>query len=554
MIKKIQRPWIILLIITSLSHGQLFFNDGLYWDGWLIKGYLDSNDWLAIKETTSEMGLPVAGYIAWIPKLLGIHEYYKQISFLLIYIASIFLYKSSIRLGFLNRFESLFLSIIAVCYPAYQTTIEISTLNYLVFLAIFYFSSYLLIEGLFGKYRQYYFVIAIVCLILFLVSFNLNSLLTYYYSLIILIAIKIQNAENSINSEGNLKKLTIFFVLPILFWAFRSLITPPNGLYGNYHSINFSLINSIVLIKEFIRISIFDQILNSFRLLSSYIIILLINIAIIYYIYNNFYIKKFTENHVSEPLFRSSNNFWLTIFSLLILFNAIFPYVAVGIGPSFEGFSTRHNLLIAVPVGLLFLIIFRYYSSIYSELRYKSKLSYKRTQLVIIFTLIFSFILACNNFYIRWQARAIKDHALIQALSNNNDISFNSIFWIDDRMILGPENRYDYYEYSSMFKKIWGGQGRIGIPINDYEADKNLLFKKNKYHLIHRYNLKDLNINGNEIFIKIIPLTNLSEFQLVKNYFKAKFSSHLSGTRDVSEFLRKILIIEIYTSREQIIN
>jgi hypothetical protein len=545
--KSVLNHYVIIFIITLLSHGLLLINDGLYWDGWLSKGYLDNGDWESVKQQTFEMGLPVIGYLMWALKVLKIHEYYKLTAFLMIFLSATLIYKIADRLKYTTKFESLLIAVIFVTFPAYQTSIEISTLQYLIFLFLFYLSIFLIVEVKYGDIQRYKYLINFLALVGLFISFNMNSLLVYFYAFILILAIKEININKNLLSEIKkfLIKNLIFILLPFIYFGCRKYLTPPHGLYEGYHSFNLDPIFIISLVIQYIRVSVLGQIFNSLVNLKGCLILLFIGFFCIeiYYRIAVFKFKKgFYSNINVDSWFNTANIRPLAFFSAVCIFTAILPYAVVGLFPAIRGVNTRHSILISLPVALLIISIFRNYSINFNQLDKASRIIFKKTQLIIIWILVLSFIYSCNLYYISWQARAIKDNAVLSILKSKGDIKSHSIYWIDDQYKIGPTAEYSYYEYSSMFKKIWGGESRLGLPLTYYDSNRSIL-QKGQISMIHRYNLGEFDARGSSLFMTIKPKQNYSEAELVFLYYINRSKSFYKKI-DMNNFYDNLLSIE----------
>jgi len=539
------QPYFGLLLTLMACHGLLLMNDGIYWDDWLSIGYLKNGDWQSLSEQTSEMGLPLLGYFQWTLKLLNIYTHYKIIAFLLIYISSVLIYKTSLNLRILTATESFLIAVIFIAFPAYQVTVLFCTLNYLFCLSLFYLAAYIYVESLGKKSLGLIRMLRVGAATIFFISFNLNSLLVYFYAFLMLMFF----SQKSRDGGTWIKNLSSFIranwpiiILPIAYWVIRSIFTPPHGLYANYHRLDVSAWQIFSLSISFIRVSVFGQFFSAARDLGDHVtvwLVLLIGVCVAYgYLIRNQRVK----NRVRENWFNDKHAISAFGFGLIALICAIFPYAAVGLSPESAGFGTRHNVLISLPVAILIISVFRIYSQSYGQLNLSSQIGFKRNQLLIISSVVLSFALSCNHYYISWEARAIKDRAFMHVLQSNPKLGDYATYWIDDRFQAGPALEYSYYEYSSMFKEVWGGESRIGVPISYLDTHPDGLSSKN-FNLIHRYNLRDYSENGKEVILIISPKIDLSEFRLVKNYYANRISS-LFGVDKSSEFLGQVLSVE----------
>ena len=540
-------PYVWLLSITIACHGLLLFNDGIYWDDWLTLGYLKNGDWQSLSEQTSEMGLPLLGYFQWSLKLLNIYAHYKVIAFLLIYTAAVLIYKTSINLCVLTGMESLLLAIIFIAFPAYQVSVLFCTLNYLFCLTLFYLAIYIYVKSLGGKRLGLVWALRLAAAVIFFISFNLNSLLVFFYAFLMLMFCNQKSRGAGLWVEelsSFIKANWLFIILPVAYWVLRATFTPPHGLYANYHSLNTSIWQIFYLSTSFIRVSLFGQLFSAISDLGDHVMIWLgvILVANVTYVY--LYQRRGKRNATLESWFNSKLAIATFVFGLITLICATFPYAAVGLSPEFTGFGTRHNVLISLPFAILMISVFRIYSQSYGQLDDISKIKFKRNQLLIICSLVFAFALSCNHYYISWEARAIKDRAFMHALQSNPQLKNYSIYWIDDKFLTSVANEYSYYEYSSMFKEVWGGESRIGLPIS-YLVDNPGGVSTGSFNLIHRYNLSEFDLNGKAIVLIIKSRENYSDFQLVKNYYFANMRGY-GNKLEVDRFLEQLILFGHY--------
>ncbi len=53
-------PWIGLILgYGFLTHGIILFNDGLYWDGWMLDVWQQHKDENSMRRFFSEVGMPI---------------------------------------------------------------------------------------------------------------------------------------------------------------------------------------------------------------------------------------------------------------------------------------------------------------------------------------------------------------------------------------------------------------------------------------------------------------------------------------------------------------
>jgi hypothetical protein len=171
----------------------------------------------------------------------------------------------------------------------------------------------------------------------------------------------------------------------------------------------------------------------------------------------------------------------------------MFPYVAVGLAPTLRGWSTRHTLLLGLPLGLLVVAGTRLAFSVGAR-------RYEPLRFGVLLTLAVGYFLATQESYIGWQARWVKDQSIIQQLSGLDPARRFSVIWIDDNFPLGGEGNYRFYEWSSIFRSAWGTQRTLGLDRKTSTPD--FLTTSSKF-FTSRYNLRDFDPAGCQALLTV---------------------------------------------------
>ena len=141
---------LILLVFTVAAHGLILFNDGLYWDAWMIDSWQRRRDWSTMKRFFSEVGMPLQPYlhrfIAGFPN--------RSIVYRLLVVASTYgsalaIYLTATRFGFLDENQALILSLLYLAYTGYHMNVDsIIVLQYGLPAAMFYWAAYVAFAAL----------------------------------------------------------------------------------------------------------------------------------------------------------------------------------------------------------------------------------------------------------------------------------------------------------------------------------------------------------------------------------------------------------------------
>ncbi len=491
--KIIARYYYIIVIISIFTHGLILINDGIFWDGWMIHGLHNENDWINLYEIFSQSGVI---FFAYFHRIMGLLPNfilgYRIIAFFSLLLSGIYIYKIGCISGYLNCNESLFISLISITYPAYQVLFEIILVPYIVCYLFFWLAVWVtLISMNSEKFKRI--SLRICSLFCFLISFNVNSLLVFYFGFLFLLFFVFSKKRMRLLSKNFfilfLNNIDFFF-LPFLYWFVKELFFPRHGLYSSYNQFQTSFHEIFRNLIIFIKNSVFGQLVNATEVVSNNIAITIFGILIILLVISR---RKplLEENNLSNPLI-------FLLYGFLIFILGILPYILTGLSPSVYGWSTRHNLLISLPLAFIIIGLIRLFFDHKNNFN-----SFSNMSLFFILFIIFSFSLTMISNHLNWHIRWIKDSSVMINLSKINGAENYSIFLVDDQFIIDKiDNNYRFYEYSSMFENIWGDETRIGLNKND-KFSKNIT-KYNRY-FTKSYNLSEFNPYGCQALLIITP-------------------------------------------------
>jgi hypothetical protein len=171
------------------------------------------------------------------------------------------------------------------------------------------------------------------------------------------------------------------------------------------------------------------------------------------------------------------------------------PYVLVGLAPTLHGWSTRHALLLGLPLSLL--VVAGTHVVLPDTAR-----QYGPARAAILLTLAIGCFLVLQESYLGWQARWVKDQSIIQQLPRLDHARQFSVIWIEDNFPLGGEGDYRFYEWSSMFRSAWGTQRTIGLDRTTSSPD---FLAANSKYFTAQYNLRDFNPAGCQALLTLNP-------------------------------------------------
>lgn len=449
----------ILLITVLLAHGLLLLNDGVYWDGWLVYRYLKDHNYEALYQTykmAGTWGVPSL-YLTlnYFGNLIFIHKF---VVFCCIYTANIFAYFSAKRLNLLSDLECLFIGMLSIAYSSYQAWHELMVMPYAILYAIFYVAVYLLLFSCDVRSCSKRIIIKTVSVFLFLISFSMASLLAYYYAGMLLYYVKDGGDE-----LFSWRRIVVFLkanvglmLLPIVYRTIKVCFSSPFGKFSGYNKIVYDpamwIFNIMVTLRNSVNVQLSECITN---LIEYPLLIVLVGLVVCVAQ------AGIRVNNVSPQKQVSPKG--MLIFGVVALLLAIFPYAAVGIFASSQGWSTRHSLLMYIPISIIIVAV--------TKIGLAERItSGSRAHVFLILMLVAGFVITDNKVYMQYQLRWVKDKAFISALRNRDNLKNYSMYLIHDNVSTGIRELYRGYEYSSMFKEAWGGESRYGIDMRDYDA------------------------------------------------------------------------------------
>jgi len=155
------------------------------------------------------------------------------------------------------------------------------------------------------------------------------------------------------------------------------------------------------------------------------------------------------------------------------------------------------------------------------------------------------FTLSLVRNYVGWQARWVKDRSVMVNLRGREDARDDSVYWVYDEFPAVGKEFYRFYEWSSIFKTVWGGESRVGLDqkntTSEFDNSEKFLDRRQEFFTA-RYNLSNFDPAGCEVKLTIRPGPEASsETTMAFKYLYYKF---FSPSR-LDEYLRGVTNIEV---------
>lgn len=250
--------WWKLLLLYTLTFGLMLFNThGYYWDDWALIGNFTFDE---MNLQFDQNGNVWYGYFEWI--FITLQPYgiplFRLFTFVSFFVCGLLVYEMLRYLKLFSPLELFFIVALFLLLPfniiSRNALINAPyTLCYLLFfIAFFACAHYCLNRNL---------ILRILALVLFFISFTMNSLLVFY-ALPLAYMLYLSKPANSFKELLAFKNLFSwgikhldFILLPIVFYAVKISFFKPYGLYEGYNAIHLD-----AFLKSLIKTPIFSVI------------------------------------------------------------------------------------------------------------------------------------------------------------------------------------------------------------------------------------------------------------------------------------------------------
>lgn len=501
-----------IVAASVLIHGLLLLNDGVYWDGWLIYAKLQDKDWSTLYQLYHELGVPTFAYFHW---LMGYLPYtifcYKLVAFLSITCSAILVYMICEESRLTNRLGSLLIALLSLSYPAFQASTELCLLPYMVFYSVFLLACFLAMksERMTGLSR---YVLHVVALALWLLSFSSSALLVFYYGFLLVLVLLVRQNEGlsvkNLLTRFLLRRLDYVF-LPILYWFVMRHFFPPHGHYATFNQFSLSILGVAWYYVDFLWHSVCAQVDVALGRLLHHPAALVFVLLTLLWLSRTFHLHSI---RLSE---RKTSFYGALLVGVALLLLAILP-CAVTLKPlSTSGYWTHYFLLVGLPMAVILI-------SIVQLCLGNARGAISRFGLFFLAILFVAFSLSTWAYYFSWQGRWVKDRSIIENLRATDSASQVSVFWVDDRFQMGQEEGYRFFEWSSLLSTVWKDESHIGLDQRLFTPD---FLTEGLPYFNDRYELSSFDPAGCQAVLTIRPGPNSSENAVVLSlrYFYHKF-------------------------------
>src|SRR3989442_1050852 len=445
-------PWIGLILgYGLLTHGIILFNDGLYWDGWLVDLWQQSKDRKSMRRFYWEVGMPNLYFehlmLGRAPRRRAV---YRVISLASLLSIAVLVFLIAVYTKAFNPPQATVISLLLLSYPAYAVTFDgVVSLQYTFKIAFFYAGCLLAVTTI-GHSDAANTLEFVVALILFLVSFTASSTLVFFWGFLLFYVWLIHVGSSDGFGTFERVKVTAMVVLPFAYWIMKETLFPRHGYYKNYNRIRFSPFSILQVglraLRYGIDVPMFKPVMEmvgskqaSLTLLSAFLGLLAFDLG-----------RDLISVPVSEAL-----QILVTGYALLFLGAA--PFMLIGQGSWEGGWGTKNFMLFHLPYALVVFAWLQLWPPSFG--------------IVLIPIILFANALYIVKIHVLYVAASVKDKALTRWLAANPELSSASVIKIrDSHWIEYPFERkstmYQPAYLSCMIKLVWPGSRILAVMDN----------------------------------------------------------------------------------------
>jgi hypothetical protein len=449
----IRHPLFVLCALALATYGLILLNDGLYYsDSWSLYVQLVERKFDILSQFRLSYGQP---FNVVLNRFLALFASPISAAMILAFVCQIAYAWCVYRVAryFVAEREALLIAALTLIYPAYQFSIDIEHLYHLVGRALFGVGA----VAIFANEAVPRLRTRVIAWLAFLLSYAVGSLLFFHYAVVLLLWLFASRGK-SVFDVGRLARWCVrradLLALPALYWLVTRTLWPTPG----YNQPELRYLLDLQYWRTFIENGIYQPFTWALDLLPFIVPFALLALLI-----------QPQFSRAASAIHPTSDHRAQLLIGLVLLFLAVFPYMAVGKPPQPHGYTTRSSLLLGAPMALIVVACWRI---IFAE----SSGAISRLGRFVMLMLVLGFVAVNvdNNLY--WLSRWAKDRAIMTQLADQPRARAASIievtdkFELQDRESAVTRTRF-YYEWNWMFHLAFGDdKNRLGLENRTLES------------------------------------------------------------------------------------
>ena len=548
---KVTYPYLIIFTLYIISYGMIFLNFGIFWDDWTIY----NTSFNALKVQFDSNGLNYFKYLHYF--LQNITPWpiliYKILIFTFYCFSNALIYRIFMYFN-IKDYDSLLITLLIAVIPLnvarnYMICFPYTLSFFLFSAALFFFLK---------SMNNNSFLVRICSLALFFMSFMfMQSMLVFVYIPLTIFTINYSLNEFAINKSirkffptfiKKIVRLLDFFLLPILFWVFKSSLFNTNGMYENYNKVKISnLFISPIKILLLLKQNLIDLYrFNILYLKIENIIIIFLPVFLITIFIVNRYKKLLIIDIINQKekidiliddrdaSFKNiKKDLQFLMIGIIFFFAGIFPYLVVSQIPDYNSVNSRHQILLGIGLCILIYNMLKIFLKITFFYMFKDKL------FLYVLCMIISIFISRNieqQFDIN--KAAIYTDALKLEFSKSEELVDGISFgYYDDLPSPFWRESLRFYTISGIYHEIYSKQDKFFMT-----RDAMSLFSQDvvKQFINESFKMKDAEFNGKYDYLIFVEQ---SEFIVTKKNMVQLFIAKLLDRKKYYEMLDSVLVV-----------
>ncbi len=528
------RAIVILLVLLLAAHAPMMLNDALFMDDWLVlmprPDYAVDIDFLL-----NGAGHPVFFSYYYLANLTGEPILVMKVLALTgICAGAVCLMRSATRLRLLTLSEATGFALIVWTYPGYQLWAGKANALYVFSFGLLFVGGWILMLA-FAASGARHVLLRIAALMLFLLSFALNSTMVLYAFMMAGVFIAtwrsntghrpIPRALRSVWQYG--AKYPDLIVLPLVYWGALNIWFPRVGVYtGHYNAHLPALAELMDGWRSFFLAGYRDVLTSAARAAAANTLALAVAAVLIT-------VGFFLIGPIRRQIKRPRKSAALPLLLCVSVFLALsLPYLIAGLQASNHFYESRHLLMFGVPSALGLLWLKRQAEMWVDE----------RAAFAVIFGLASILSMATLwDGYVFLQARALKQEAFTRGLAAMAKPAA-TVFSVNDGFVSFPSRHatFGIPEVSGMLRLAWGNRAYLGFS---QQAERPSILQEMKGMQTARGSaFRHIDPSGPQATILFQPRpAAASNLSLVRRYYGCR----LLARCDVSAFLGQLALLTV---------
>lgn len=529
------RAIVVLLVVLLAAHAPMLLNDGLFMDDWLVLkprpdyfidiGFLLNGAghpiFYSYDTFANWTGAPVAVMVS-----LAIAG---------IVFGAMSLALTATRVGVLDRAEAVGFALIVWTYPGYQLWAGKANAVYVFSFGLLFIGAWLLTLAFAASGLQRV-LLRVVCALVFLLSFALNSTIVLYAFVMLGLFVAIWRGGEA--SDGFVRRTWLaswrcalgypeLVLLPLIYWGSLNIWFKRIGVYAQHYDAHFPTLRELVAgWQAFFAAAYLDVLAHAVRAaitVPTIFVLAAVLVGIVLLLLRSDTMPTTSRLGILVPLALA-----------VILFLALSsPYLIAGLRPSSTHFyESRHLLMFGVPSALAFLAFKRQ--------------AERWTAPGVAFAVVFGSGLIVSigmlwSDYVFMQARTLKQEALAYSLAGRAQPAA-TVYAVDDGFVDYPSRHVPFglAEVTGMLHLAWGNQPFFGFALRAERP--GILREMNEARKAPGSAFHHYDPSGPQATISFQPGPGAAPNQtLVRKYYACR----LLGRCDVADLLAQLTQVTI---------